>query len=136
EEDGKLGGEVGGKLRLAVHRKEIDLPRIRSAAGKGNLEALARAERYRFFAAVALERKLGKIATAHTQDDQAETVLIWLLHGSGLKGLGGMPLVHPLDGANVGPASRLLVVRPVLYVSRAKIGEYLKEKDLTFRDRQ
>src|SRR5262245_18411627 len=58
---------------------------------------------------------------------------MWLLRGSGLKGLGGMPLVHPLDGANVEPASRLLVVRPLLYVSRAEIEEYLKEKDLTFR---
>src|SRR5215510_3841055 len=133
QEDAKFVAELVAKLRLPLHLKETDLPRIRSAAGKGNLEALARAERYRFFAAVARERKLGKVATAHTQDDQAETVLMWLLRGSGLKGLGGMPLVHPLDGANVEPASRLLVVRPLLYVSRAEIEAYLKEKDLTFR---
>jgi tRNA(Ile)-lysidine synthase len=133
QEDAKFVAQLAAKLRLPLHLKEIDLPRIRSAAGKGNLEALARAERYRFFAAVARERKLGKIATAHTQDDQAETVLMWLLRGSGLKGLGGMPLVHPLDLANVELASRLLVVRPLLYVSRAEIEEYLKEKDLTFR---
>jgi len=133
QEDAKFVAQLAAKLRLPLHLKEIDLPRIRSAAGKGNLEALARAERYRFFAAVARERKFGKIATAHTQDDQAETVLMWLLRGSGLKGLGGMPLVHPLDLANVELASRLLVVRPLLYVSRAEIEEYLKEKDLTFR---
>ena len=133
QEDAKFVAQLAAKLRLPLHLKEIDLPRIRSSAGKGNLEALARAERYRFFAAVARERKFGKIATAHTQDDQAETVLMWLLRGSGLKGLGGMPLVHPLDLANVELASRLLVVRPLLYVSRAEIEEYLKEKDLTFR---
>src|SRR5262245_35863369 len=133
KEDARFVAELAAKLVLPLHLKEIDLPRIRWAAGKGNLEALARAERYQFFAAVARERKLGKVATAHTQDDQAETVLMWLLRGSGLKGLGGMPLVHPLDGANVEPASRLLVVRPLLYISRAEIEAYLKEKDLTFR---
>ncbi len=133
QEDAKFVAELAAKLRLPLHLKEIDLPRIRSAAGKGNLEGLARAERYRFFATVARERKLGKIATAHTQDDQTETVLMWLLRGSGLKGLGGMPSVHVLDGTNIEPASRLLVVRPLLNVSRAEIEEYLKEKDLTFR---
>src|SRR5215468_8430226 len=118
QEDAKFVAELAAKLGLLLHLKEIDLPRIRSAAGKGNLEALARAERYQFFAAVARERKLGKIAMAHTQDDQAETVLMWLLRGSGLKGLGGMPLVHPLDGTS------LMVVRPLLYVSRAEIEAY------------
>src|SRR5262247_3048206 len=103
QEDAKFVAELAAKLRLPLHLKEIDLPRIRSAAGKGNLEALARAERYRFFAALARERKLGKIATAHTQDDQAETVLMWLLRGSGLKGLGGMPSMHLLDGTDIEP---------------------------------
>ena len=86
QEDARFVAELAEKLGLPFHLKEVDLPRIRSAAGKGNLEALARVERYRFFAAVARERKLGKIATAHTQDDQAETVLMWLLRGSGLEG--------------------------------------------------
>src|SRR5262245_45824954 len=133
QEDARFVAELAEKLGLPLHLKEIDLPRMRSAAGKGNLETLARVERYRFFATVARERKLGKIATAHTRDDQAETVLMWLLRGSGLKGLGGMPLLHPLDGANAEPAGRLLVVRPLLYISRAEIEVYLKEKDLTFR---
>ena len=131
-EDARFVAELAAKLGLPLHLKEVDLPRIRSAAGKGNLEALARAERYRFFAAVARERKLVKIATAHTRDDQAETVLMWLLRGSGLKGLGGMPLVHPLDG-NVEPGRRLMVVRPLLCVSRAEIEAYLKQNDLSFR---
>ena len=125
--------ELAEKLGLPFHLKEVDLPRIKSAAGKGNLEALARAERYRFFAAVARERKLGKIATAHTQDDQAETVLMWLLRGSGMKGLGGMPPTHPLEENGVGSASGLTVIRPLLDVSRAEIEEYLNEKHLTFR---
>ena len=97
-EDARFVAELAEKLGLPFHLKEVDLHQIKSAAGKGNLEALARAERYRFFGAVARERNLGKIATAHTQDDQAETVLMWILRGSGMKGLGGMPPTHQLDG--------------------------------------
>ena len=120
EEDARFVAELAEKLGLPLHLKTVDLPRIRSAAGKGNLEELARVERYRFFAAVARERKLGKIATAHTQDDQAETVLMWLLRGSGLKGLGGMPPLHELDGTDIESASRLFVIRPLLDVSQSR----------------
>jgi tRNA(Ile)-lysidine synthase len=133
QEDARFVAELAEKLRLPFHLKEVNLYQIKSAAGKGNLEALARAERYRFFAAVARERKLGKIATAHTQDDQAETMLMWLLRGSGMKGLGGMPPTHRLDGTNIDPVSGPVVIRPLLGVSRAEIEEYLNEKHLTFR---
>jgi tRNA(Ile)-lysidine synthase len=133
QEDARFVGELATKLGLPFHLKEVNLRQIKSAAGKGNLEALARDERYRFFAAVARERKLGKIAIAHTQDDQAETVLMWMLRGSGLKGLGGMPPAHPLDGANIESGSRLIVIRPLLDVSRAEIEGYLNEKRLAFR---
>ena len=133
QEDARFVAELAQKLGLPFHLKEVNLRQIKSAAGKGNLEALARAERYRFFAAVARERNLGKIATAHTQDDQAETVLMWLLRGSGLKGLGGMPPTHQLDGTNIESASCPVVIRPLLGVSRTEIEEYLNEKHLTFR---
>jgi tRNA(Ile)-lysidine synthase len=131
-EDARFVAELAEKLGLPFHLKEVNLRQIKSAAGKGNLEALARAERYRFFVDVARERNLGKIATAHTQDDQAETLLMWFLRGAGLKGLGGMPPVHELDGI-IDSAGRLIVIRPLLGVSRAEIEEYLNEKQLTFR---
>jgi tRNA(Ile)-lysidine synthase len=133
QEDARFVAELTEKLGLPFHLKEVNLRQIKSAAGKGNLEALARAERYRFFAAVARERNLGKIATAHTQDDQAETVLMWLLRGSGLKGLGGIAPTHELDRTNIKSASRLMVIRPLLDVSRTEIEAYLNEKHLTFR---
>ena len=84
-----LSAALADKLGLAFHLKEIDLPELRRG-GKGNLEALARAERYQFFAEVRAAPGLNKIATAHTQDDQAETMLMWFLRGAGRKGLGGM----------------------------------------------
>jgi tRNA(Ile)-lysidine synthase len=133
QEDARFVEELAAKMGSLFHLKELNLLEIKSAAGKGNMEALARDERYRFFAALARERGLGKIATAHTQDDQAETVLMWLLRGSGLKGLGGMSPAHRLAGTNIGADSRLSVIRPLLDVSRDEIEEYLNEKRLVFR---
>jgi tRNA(Ile)-lysidine synthase len=133
QEDARFVAELAAKLELPFHLKEVNLLEIKSAAGKGNIEALAREERYRFFTAVARERKLGKIATAHTQDDQAETVLMWLLRGSGLKGLGGMSPANRLIGTNIEPDSRPVVIRPLLDVSKAEIEEYLNEKQMSFR---
>jgi tRNA(Ile)-lysidine synthase len=133
QEDARFVAALAAEMELPFHVKEVNLLQIKSAARKGNLEALARDERYRFFAAVARERRLGKIATAHTQDDQAETMLMWLLRGSGLKGLGGIAPMHQLDRTNMESASRLIVIRPLLAVSRAEISEYLNEKRLAFR---
>ncbi len=88
--DARFVADLAETLRVPFHLKEIDLPLMKRDAGKGNLEALARAERYRFFADIAEVHQLGKVATAHTLDDQAETVLMWLLRGAGTRGLGGM----------------------------------------------
>jgi len=82
-EDARFVAALAGALRLKFHLKEVDLPAKKSAAGKGNLEALARVERYEFFAQVMRDRQLEKVATAHTLDDQAETVLLRFLRGAG-----------------------------------------------------
>jgi tRNA(Ile)-lysidine synthase len=129
--DALFVGACTEKLGLVFHLKEIDLPELRSRAGGGNLEGLARAERYRFFAEVARERKLDKVATAHTQDDQAETMLMWLLRGAGRKGLGGMSPTRALapDRSNQG----LQIVRPFLEISKAEILEYLQSRQIEYR---
>lgn len=116
-------------LKLPFHVKEIDLPKMKLDAGKGNLEALGRAERYRFFADVARERKIDKVATAHTLDDQAETVAMWFFRGAGLKGLGGMSPLHQI----VAGGDSVTVIRPLLEVSKAEILQYLQERSLDYR---
>ena len=79
-------------------------------AGKKGLEAAARDARYAFFGTLD-----GKIATAHTADDNAETVLMHLVRGTGLKGLGGIAPV------------RENLIRPMLQVTRTEVLEFLAE---------
>lgn len=129
--DARFVGALAHKLGLVFHLKEIDLPKLRARAGRGNLEALARAERYRFFADVVGERKLDKVATAHTQDDQAETMLMWLLRGVGRQGLGGMSPANSLTDS--GSDQGLQIVRPFLEISKAEILEYLAYRQIESR---
>jgi tRNA(Ile)-lysidine synthase len=119
------------ELKLPFHMREVDLPRLRSAAGRGNLEGLARAARYRFFAELITSRNLSKVATAHTQDDQAETVLMWFLRGAGLRGLGGMA---PLQQIHIPSekSSSLTVVRPLLDISKAELLHYLSTRSIAY----
>jgi tRNA(Ile)-lysidine synthase len=132
-DDARFVGGLAEKLGLTFHLKEIDLPELRSRSGKGNIEAMAREQRYRFFTEIAPQQGLGKIATAHTQDDQAETMLMWLLRGAGRKGLGGMDPVHPLDSRADGSEQGLQIIRTFLEVSKADILEYLRERQLEYR---
>lgn len=123
-EDARFVAGMAERLALPFHLKRVDLLEKR---GSGNLEAMAREERYRFFADVAERSGLDKIATAHTRDDQVETLLMRLLRGSGRKGLGAMPPVsRPLAA---GP----LVVRPLIETSRKEILDYLAVEGLDYR---
>lgn len=78
-----------------------------------NLEDAARRLRYEFFAAAAADRKLDRVAVAHTVDDQAETVLAHLLRGTGIAGLAG---IYPVAGA---------IIRPLLEIGREELRDYL-----------
>ncbi|MFZ5863326.1 MAG: tRNA lysidine(34) synthetase TilS [Nitrospirota bacterium] len=89
-----------------------------SSRGMG-LQAAARAARYEFFDRVADAVNARWIATAHTADDQAETVLMRWLRGAGPSALAGIPAV------------RGRVIRPLLGVTRAQIEAYAAERGLT-----
>ena len=102
------------RLGLPFDLLQVDAP-AEAARNSDGIEAAARTVRYD--ALIQLARNLGApaIAAAHTQDDQAETVLLHLLRGSGLDGLSGMPLLRSLtDGID-----NINLVRPMLSLSRA-----------------
>ncbi len=89
--------------------------------GVPNLEAQARTQRYAFLSKVASAQKCTKIATGHTRDDQAETVLMRLLRGTGCDGLAG---IHPVrDG---------FVIRPLIECSRRQVLAFVQAARLPF----
>lgn len=88
--------------------------RALAAAEKCSVETAGRNARYAVFRDVAAAYNAQAIAVGHHQNDQAETVLLHLLRGSGLTGLGGM---HPRTGC---------IIRPLLCVSREEIEDYVK----------
>ncbi|MBI1766136.1 MAG: tRNA lysidine(34) synthetase TilS [Acidobacteria bacterium] len=94
--------------------------------GQRNLEATARTVRYDFFRQVARQCDAQFICTAHTFDDQVETLLMRLLRGTGAAGLRGIHEVSEL-----GEGLRLL--RPLLNVTRAEVLEHCAQLGVEFR---
>jgi tRNA(Ile)-lysidine synthase len=111
---------------LSLCRTRRDIAAQARAEGE-NLEALARRERYRWLAEVARLHGIHWIATGHTANDQAETVLHRLLRGTGLRGLRGIAPRRELEAG-------IAVVRPLLAVTRAEIIAYLQELGQPYRE--
>jgi tRNA(Ile)-lysidine synthase len=115
----------GGSGRVAWRGERRDVAALARAEG-GNLEAVARRVRYEWLTQVAEETGSAWVATGHTADDQAETVLHRLLRGTGLQGLRGIAGRRPL---------RLGVelVRPLLGVTRGQVLAYLDGEGQDYR---
>jgi tRNA(Ile)-lysidine synthase len=90
-------------------------------------EESLRTERYRLLTEMAEEVGARFVATAHTRDDQAETVLFRLLRGSGLRGLAGMSHARPLSGS-------VTLVRPLLASSRSDLRTWLTRLEQPWRE--
>jgi tRNA(Ile)-lysidine synthetase-like protein len=119
EEDERFVAALAARHGVPFYREE-------AAAGiaGGNLEQNARRERLKFFSRLIREGKADRIATGHTRDDQAETVLFRLLRGSGLAGLAGIL-----------PVTQEGLIRPLLDLSRAEVREFLRARDRLARGR-
>ena len=98
---------------------------------KSGLQEAARLARYRLLADVARRSGFRHIVTAHTLDDQAETVLFRLSRGSGVAGLAGMARVAPLPAEG---AEALTLLRPLLHVPKYRLIETLKAAGFSFSD--
>ena len=106
--------------RLGVTHRTL---RWRGDKPKSGLQEAARIARYRLLAQAAARAGCEHVLTAHTLDDQAETVLFRLARGSGLTGLAGMAQASVLP---VGGETAIFLVRPLLYVSKARLVATLK----------
>ncbi len=105
------------QLNLVIHRPSLAKRRQRLS-----LQAAARDARYDFMKQMVHELGADRIAVGHTANDQAETVLMWLLRGAGMTGLAGMSYARK-DG----------IIRPLLAASRQEVLTYLDHEGLTYR---
>ncbi len=116
--DGQLVKEYSARLGLQFYTKRLSGLRLEDPG----LEAAAREERYRFFDEVRAASGCRLIATGHTMDDQAETVLMRIMRGSGLNGLRGIAPLRE-DG----------IVRPLLSSRKLELLYWLAAKKIAFR---
>ena len=106
------------KLNIECYIKKVDILEISKKKKIGTEEA-GRKERYNFFDEVFSKTKSDRIATAHNLNDNAETVLMNIIRGSGLSGLKGIEKVRDYK-----------YIRPLIEISRKEIEEYCKENKL------
>jgi tRNA(Ile)-lysidine synthetase-like protein len=120
--DRRAAESLASTLGLSLVVEEVQV------GHEGGIEAGARKARYGALQRIAKARGCRFVVVAHTRTDQAETVLLRLLRGSGLKGLAAMAPVRRL-----GPG--VLLARPLLGLSRRKVHRYVEQRGLpTFED--
>ncbi|MCY4389811.1 MAG: tRNA lysidine(34) synthetase TilS [Desulfurellaceae bacterium] len=102
-------------------RVPLSVKKLQPPSGLKGIEAWAREARYAFFQESVAADPLDYVATAHTQDDQAETVLFHTMRGSARRGLAGIP-----------PVRDNWLIRPFLHCSRREIDAYTQEKKLPY----
>ena len=123
--DAEFVARLAKQNRVQLHQASGDVP-FYAKKWKLSTEAAARRLRYDLFKAVIAAGGADKIATAHTRDDQAETVLMRVLRGAGTRGIGGIHPVLKLDKGSI--------IRPMLDISRPEVEAFLKSLGQDWRE--
>ena len=117
--DAEFVSDLAKGLKIPVTTARVN---IKELAKKGSLEEISRNARLGFLFRVASQIKASKIALGHSLDDQAETVLMRILRGTGLYGLSGILPKREIGGYQI--------IRPLIEVRRKEITAYLKRKKI------
>ena len=135
-----LAGSLG--IPITIDRQDVAAYRIERNC---SIEEAARDLRYAFLARVAREIGANRIAVGHTRDDQVETILMHILRGTGITGLCGLapcsPMAYESQGMSLRASplslrakrSNLLVIRPLLDITREETTSYCQEHQLVPR---
>ena len=129
EGDERFVSDLAAQLKLPFHVSRTNAADY-AKEKRISLEAAGRQLRYDFFFELVHGGKVNRIATAHTLDDQAETVLLKLVRGAGSRGLAGIYPSLPVPGVSDGAA----IVRPLLGIRRLELEEYLKSIGQDWRE--
>ena len=117
-------------LEVPLHIHHANVP-ARAAQTRETIEEAAREVRYEFFSNLIASGHADSILTAHTLDDQAETVLMKLLRGAWTEGLSG---IHPVVVVNTSPQKPGKIIRPFLSTRRSEIEAFLKQQNQPWRE--
>lgn len=127
-EDAVAVADLAVSLGLPVTVGTADVAEL-ARRHRSSTQVAAREVRYAFLYHVASEVGARVIALGHNRGDQAETVVMRLLRGTGVEGLGGIPPVRPLPAVSAG-----LVIRPILFSPRREIEAYCRANGLSPRE--
>lgn len=130
DQDAAFVKKICTKFKVPHRVINVDVPALAEREGLSEEEA-GRYVRYDEFSKYAYEVGATKIAVAHNSNDNAETVLMNLARGTGIKGLGGIPPKREMEDAN---GNVVEVIRPILCLSRKEIEDYLKENEIEYRN--
>lgn len=122
DQDEAFVKQLAASLGLNCLARRVDVGLLRRMTGD-NLEQAARAARREFFLDCMRQAGLGRVALGHTRSDQAETVLLRLMRGSGPEGLAGIL-----------PVTQEGFIRPLLGVERAEVEQYLRDRNIAWRE--
>lgn len=127
--DEALVREWARKRKIPFHGIRFDT-RKRAAERGISIEMAARELRYRWFLELCAGNGYRAVVTAHNANDNAETLLLNLLRGTGIKGMLGMPMrsTVPVDGSD------LPLLRPLVKTPRAEIAEYARRNSVPYRE--
>lgn len=125
DEDERFVVDLAAKLSLPLQRHSVDAPTA-AKTGRKTLEEAGRNLRYAWFRELLAQGKADAVVTAHTLDDQAETVLHRLVRGAWTEGLGG---IYPVVACSPGT-----ILRPFLQTRRAEIVTWLREIGQPWRE--
>lgn len=126
--DAHFVSALAERLQYSAVIKSVDV-RAKASANRDNLEQAARRARYEFLRKTAQSQQATFVLTAHTMDDQVETILLNLLRGSGAAGLSGIEPVRSLQGD-----LEILLVRPLLsWARRSDTEDFCRQHAIEIR---
>lgn len=151
EDDAQFVRALAERMGLEITIRAVDIHAAADAAGRG-IEETARETRYDFLFSVANQTGCDRIAVGHTMSDQAETFVMRLIRGAGVRGLAAMRPIRLFDGRTgrqgegaASPARALapspslpvspspLLIRPLLCLTREEVEEYCCQRKIEFR---